>query len=1341
MGPKKGLGGRIPHPHLPHLTLEHVRVFRLFALLFLFSLLVLYAVFRSSRFQEVLRRKTQTLLSEATGRPVTIGGFDLALVPPAFLVTDVSVGNDPRGLPGPCFSAEEVSLRGIPQVSEARVDLPKVRLVAPRILFEVFDDGTNNFSSIAAALPKGDGGGRDVRVREAVLQRGTFRFREWKAKLDVILSEAALTARSGRFSRTTRASLGCRRARFRLDDGEVLDLETGVDVVLSPGRVRFRGIRLRGEGLAVDALGGIDDLANPAVSIVARARVRGEDLDRYFGAGVPLSGPVSVVASLRAPPGGDFRVRGRFEIGEGGAFGPFPMTGKGSIRVDRDGLLAHVERADYAGGTLEALVRLGRLKGPPLPVRIAVSGAGVDLETFLAHLGLPGTGLMASTDLDITLGFGPGGAERADGVGVLRFTPTPGRPSAVRGRHALPVSGGGTLFVRDGTIRFPAFPFLTAGGLRATLDGTLRIGTWEPDWTFAIDAPGLAEADRLAANFHHAIQGEPISPPLKLGGSGRLVARLDRSFSDPRVSGRLEAGAFVLRGVPFGETTADFEVDRNVLSLGSLVSRDGGGRLAVSGRVGWGGALGEEYRLEGLVTETDRWPVERILAFLAIDLPISGRVTGRLPLDGVTPRVVGEGRLDFDAARLWGQPFDRVRGTLGFEADRLRLSGVSGTLGEGSARLDGAWRFDDDGFEVAARFDDLPVERLGALEEGAPGLAGRVTGSLAGRGTLDAPELGLQGRVADVAFRGAPLARPGTPSGIRLSLEGGELEAELDAPGAARLTARGRGGETRLDLDVSSLAVYRELLGVPAGTGLDGTARAEATLRQGPDGSFLSARARITALDASVGPHGLFVPVPAELEWSAGRLSWRDVRLGARRTVEGRGTLPEGEVSLSGSLEPGGGDGLSVRAVGTVEAAVLTPFLDGAQVEGRMAVAATATGTLERPVFEGRVDLDGLVLTTSPGETPLEGITGSLQLTPGRITTDDLSLRWNGNVAVAGAVTLDGLRISGTRLNVHLEEVRSEPFPGLRTTVSGDLVLLGDDEVRSARGELRMIRGIYDEDLDLSLQALLGSRRGPAGSVAEPTRFDDVALEVRVAIPPGSFEVRNNVARMRGSGDLTVRGTFGQPLLLGALEAAEGGRLELRGLRYDVVRGKLLFANPARNDPWFELEAQTQVKEYSITFGISGTATRIVPRFTSYPQLPEAQIVSILATGEIPSSTAGSVGSVSPVSTDQDIVAAARELITGLATDAAASRTKEFLRLDRLQIDPVFVGSTFDAPRLTVAKRLSNELTVTYSYKASTDQEQVLLVEYQVSPKAFVQLLRDENGVYSAEVKIRQRLR
>ena len=1341
MGAKKGLGGRIPHPHLPHLSLEQVRVLRLFGLLFVFSLLVLYAVFRSSRFQDLLRRRTETYLSEKLQREVRIGGFDLSLVPPAFVVRDVSVANDPRGLPGACFSAEEVSLRGIPKVSAERVDLPKLRVIAPRVVFEIFRDGTSNFSSIAAALPKGEGGGRDVRLREAVLQRGTIRFREWKAKLDVALADAALTARSERFSRTTRASFGCRRARFRLSGGEVLDLEVGADVVVAPNRIRFRGIRLRGEGLTLDALGGIDDLQKPELKILARARSRGEDLDRYFGAGVPVEGPVSVVASLRVPRGGGFRVRGRFELEEGASLGTFPMTGEGFLRVDPEGLLAHVARAEYAGGRLEGLVQLARIKGPSLPVRIAVSGTGVDFEQFFADLGLAGTGLMAKADLDVTLTFGPGGVAKADGSGSIRLRPAQGVASAVAGRHALPTSGGGTLFVEDGAIRFPRVPFATAGGAMVTLDGTLRIGTWEPDWELSVEAPDLLQAERLAENFYPAIQGRPLSPPLKLGGSGRLVARLTRSFSDPRVAGTLEASPFVLRGVPFGATTASFVVDRNVLALEPLEARDAGGRLVVRGQVGWGGALGDEYRLSDLVTQTEGWPVERILSFLTLALPITGRATGRLPLSGVTPRVVGAADLVFDSARLWGQSFDQVAGRLAFEPDRLRLSGVSGTLGTGTARLEGFYRYDDDGYEVEASARSLPAERIDALAEGMPGLTGRLTGTLLGSGTLDDPGLKVDGTVEEPRLDGAPLARNGEPAALRFALDGDDLDALLDAPGAARLTAKGRGESTELGLEVRSIAAYSGLLGFPPEAKLDGTAKLEATLESGPDGGVSSARGRLVSLDAAMGPHRFSLPAPAEFRWSGDRLSWSGARVAARRSTGEGGTLPEGEVTLSGFVGTDDPGALSIRASGTVEAGFLAPFLGVASLEGRMAVSANASGTRAHPVFEGRVGLDGLELVTSPGETPIEGITGTLQLSPGRVTTDDLTFRWNGNVSVAGALTLDGPRMSGLRLNVHAEGLKGEPFPGLRTTVSGDLVLLGDDEVRSARGELQMTKGIYAEDLDLSLQALLGGRRGEAGALPEPTRFDDVALEVRVAIRPGAFEVRNNVARVRGSGDLTIRGTFGHPLLLGTIEATEGGRLELRGLRYDVTRGKVVFANPARNDPYFELEARTLVKEYVITLGVTGTASRIVPRFASYPQLPEAQIVSILATGEVPTTTAGSIGSVSPVSTDQDIATAARELIAGLATDAAASRTKEFLRLDRLQIDPIFIGSTFDAPRLTVAKRLANDLTVTYSYKASTDQEQVLLLEYPISPNAFLQLLRDENGVYSAEVKIRQRLR
>ena len=248
---------------LPHLSLTQVRLVRLFALLLVFSLLVLYAVFRSTRFQELLRRRTERLIGDRIGRTVRFGGFDLALVPFAFRVRDVAVANDPRGLEGPAFSASEIELRGWPTITSSRIDLAKLRVVSPRVVLEVFADGTTNLESIRRAL-SGGGGGRDIHLQEAVIQRATLRFREWNAEIDAVLQDAAITATSGRGRGVTHLALACRKGRFKLEDNETLEFAIGAEVTLAPGRVHLTGLRLRGDRLRLEASGGVEDMKRPS---------------------------------------------------------------------------------------------------------------------------------------------------------------------------------------------------------------------------------------------------------------------------------------------------------------------------------------------------------------------------------------------------------------------------------------------------------------------------------------------------------------------------------------------------------------------------------------------------------------------------------------------------------------------------------------------------------------------------------------------------------------------------------------------------------------------------------------------------------------------------------------------------------------------------------------------------------------------------------------------------------------------------------------------------------------------------------------------------------------------
>lgn len=173
------------------------------------------------------------------------------------------------------------------------------------------------------------------------------------------------------------------------------------------------------------------------------------------------------------------------------------------------------------------------------------------------------------------------------------------------------------------------------------------------------------------------------------------------------------------------------------------------------------------------------------------------------------------------------------------------------------------------------------------------------------------------------------------------------------------------------------------------------------------------------------------------------------------------------------------------------------------------------------------------------------------------------------------------------------------------------------------------------------------------------------------------------------------------------------------------------------------MEARGTISKYQVTFGLTGTAARLATRFSSDPQLSEAQIVSLMATGDVPStSVSGGPIGPAPVSSDESVSKAARELLASLASDAVTSRTKEFFRLDRFQIDPTFsTGSTFDAPRITVGKSLGKSFNATVSFVLSGNQQQIITLDYQLSPTAFLQARLDEFGIYSLELRFRQRLR
>ena len=1337
---------RIPHPHLPGLTLTQVRVLRLFGLLLVFAVLVLYAVFRSVRFQDLLRHRTETYLSKKWARRVAIGRFDLSLLPPSFVVRDVSIGNDPRGVPGPCFAASEVEIRGFPSLFGRRLELPKFRLVAPTIDFEVFEDGTNNFSRLLPPKKADAEESLDVILTEAVVQRATVRFREWSAKVDAVLSEAAFVSRQLGPSSTSHLDFGVRKARVRIGEYETLDFSLGVGADLSPGRLKIHDLHLRGQRLSLDAFGGIDNLRHPTLQLFPTIETRGEALGEFFGIGVPLTGPLRIAGSLLVKEKGGVEARARFSA-EGGAFGPFPIRASGDIRVDSAGVLAKVTRAEMLGGTVEADVRVQRLKNPPIPVDLILHGHHLDFESFFASIGLPGTGMIGRGDLDTTLTWGVGGIEKADGVGSLRIVADPSVASAVAGRHALPTSGGGALAVRDGKILFDGFPLTTQGGLLARLDGTIALGSWTPDLTLHAETRDLAELQRAAENWYAAIQKEPLTPPLGLGGSGNLEAHLTREFGDPYVVATFQAENFVLRGARFGDARANVTVDGNSAVFSPFAAADGGSGLTLTGKIGWGGALTGHYKLDELVAELDAWPLERVLAFLDFDLPMSGKVTGRLPLSGVTPELRGRSPVVWEKGSAWGQSFDRLTGTLAFEGDRIRISDAEGSLGGGSARGAGFYRFADGGFDLALDIDSAPASSITRLSTGVPSFSGRISARVTGNGTVDKPALSISGTLREAALGPNAVGEPGVPVAFSARTGGGGWSASLAAPNAATLRAEapGEGAATTLRLDVTRLGPFATLLGLPPEAKLDGQLGIAATLRSATENAPGSGDGTISTFTARLYDHTFSIVRPVPFRVDGGRVLLE--RAEATEVSGPRGTAPvtPSTVSLAGSLGLAAPYPLDLAVLANLDVSLFSPFVAPASVAGRLLVDGKLGGTAERPEPAGRAVLEGVDYRPATG-SPFEGITGSVSIAGDRLTARDLTMRYSGGtIALTASAVLDALHLTNLRATAHLGSLRFQPSTGFKATLSGDLRIEGDAVPRWARGEIVVERALYDADLSLDLTSFLSGRRG---AVVVTGPFDAVALDIRFLVPPSSVEVRNNVAHLKLGGDLLLRGNLGRPVLYGQLEAEEGGRLRLRNQNYDLTTAKIIFSNPSRIEPFFDVDARTSVRttqgEYSVRVVVTGTPARLAAKFTSDPQLTEAQIVSLLASGTLPATASPGAPVGSTISSDASVSQAARDLLTGLATEAITSRGRDFFRLDRLQIDPSFQGTSFTGPRVTIGKTFGRNFTATIAYQfgsASNAQAQVIALEYQLSPTAFIQAMQDEYGVYSLEIIFRKQLR
>ena len=430
---------------------------------------------------------------------------------------------------------------------------------------------------------------------------------------------------------------------------------------------------------------------------------------------------------------------------------------------------------------------------------------------------------------------------------------------------------------------------------------------------------------------------------------------------------------------------------------------------------------------------------------------------------------------------------------------------------------------------------------------------------------------------------------------------------------------------------------------------------------------------------------------------------------------------------------------LDIRLDGSVNMTLAESFNPKVLARGTVGINLNASGTMSKPVLQGRLEVKNTFVSHNDFPSGLSDLNGVLVFDRNRIQIQSLTgTTGGGTIALTGSATYQG-GVFQLDFGATAHGVRLRYPPGVSSTADADLRLTGNTNSALLNGDVLVTKLAVTPGFDF------GAYIEKSKQLTIHTQSDSLQSRLKLDIHVGTtpeLQMQTAVARLSGNADLRVRGTADRPAILGRVEVLEG-EISFNGNKYMLERGDVTFANPTKTQPIIDMAATTRVRDYDITVQFRGDAS--VPNglkvsWQSDPQLPEADVISLLALGRTQEESAavasnGSFGFGGEAS---------NLLINEALNSTVNSRLQRLFGASRVKIDPQGLASdtaVVRGPQVTVEQQVANNLTLTYSTNVSVSNQQIIQVEYNITRNISIVALRDWNGVVSFDFKIRRRLK
>ena len=737
----------------------------------------------------------------------------------------------------------------------------------------------------------------------------------------------------------------------------------------------------------------------------------------------------------------------------------------------------------------------------------------------------------------------------------------------------------------------------------------------------------------------------------------------------------------------------------------------------------------------------EKTPLEGLQKLAGWSYPVKGLLSGDFHGRGTRAEPGVTGLFDLADGNVYGSTFNRLRGQLTASRHEVRIANAElrffpvekGRGGAGIVTGNAAYHFAGKTISADLVGAALPLESFEKLHS-KMAIAGQVSFRLKVDGPVEAPLGNGTFRVVDlrvgedvIGSFTADVTSDGKIARMTLgsAMTTGEISGGYTLGLASPFPVEGKISIRNIDLDPFLLAALH--LKKFSGHGqADGDVSLKGALHE-PQGMVVEANfSRLLLNYANV-----------QLE-NTGPVKFRSSRDGLEIepvTLHGTDT----NVKVEGSVQFTGRRSLSMHLDGAVDLRLLAASVPDVDIHGPAQINAAIEGTMERPRITGRVHIDSASVRAADFPTGLSAIKGDFIFDTTRLFFNEATAEvGGGTLRLSGSVNY-GERPFRFDLSTNSDRVRIRYPEGMSWLVGGALRLSGTPDSAVVSGKVTVQRVTLTQGLE-NAGVLISSKEGISGPSTSSSFLRNLQFDVEAA---SSADARMEWpgAELEADANLRVRGTWEHPILLGHIHLLSGD-LMFAGNRYRVARGDINFSNPFRLDPVLNVEATTTIQQYEITLNFNGPASKLSLAYRSDPPLPGNDIVTLLALGRPSTEATGRTGG-----TSQSATSGATSLLSEAVTSQLGGRLQRLFGITRLRVDPGLttvgtVGSGQNAgARVTVEQQIARNLTITYVSNVNSTQQQVIQVEYAVNRNVSVVALRDQNGTFGIDVKIKKRFK